>query len=111
MNKNILLLTCAVVLLSTTTNSFASKTTDYECSAPSASVKIKIAYPDTDTAIMLYEGDEIISMKNVVGASGATYVGEGWKWSVKNEEGLLSVVDDKGNETGKNQVIMNCKAK
>lgn len=67
----------------------ASKTTKFICDNGET---FKIAYPDKDTAIMEYYG-ELLILKNVVSASGARYIGEGWQWWGRGlDNGELSVL-------------------
>lgn len=67
----------------------ASETTKFICDNGE---NFKIAYPDDDTAIMEYH-DELLMLKNVISASGARYIGEGWQWWGRGlDNGELSVL-------------------
>lgn len=50
---------------------------------------LQAAYPDKDTARLRLAGEEP-SLKIAVSGSGARYVGEGWQWWSKGDEGFLA---------------------
>ncbi|ELX8378747.1 MliC family protein [Providencia vermicola] len=83
----------AIALLSalTASSAFAAKTDTYKCEDQ----KIRVSFPDEDTAVMLYS-DELIVLKSAPSASGARYVGENMQlWAQgKNEFNLASISED-----------------
>ncbi len=64
---------------------------------------IEVSYPDTDSAIVVYEG-RTFRMKIAVSASGARYVGEGMEWWSKGAgpgaEGSLFRADSEAGGSG-----------
>lgn len=70
-----------MLAMSIPVSSFADETYHYSCNGK----EMKAAFPDTDHAVMDYEG-ELFLLKSVVSASGARYLGDGWQlWAAKDD--------------------------
>lgn len=91
MRKVISVATLTLISALTASSAYAAKTDTYNCEGQ----KIKVSFPDENTAAMLYS-DELIVLKSVPSASGARYVGENMQiWARgKNEFNLATIAED-----------------
>lgn len=73
-----------------TCTTHAAETFNYTCDGK----EMKVAFPDTDHAVMQYDG-ELFLLKSVVSASGARYLGDGWQlWSAKDDITLTKLTKE-----------------
>ena len=91
MKKTLLVSSIAALsVLAVSSSAFAAKTQTYNCDGQ----KIKVSFPNQDTAVMLYN-DELILLKNKEAASGDRYVGENFQlWSSKAGLNLATISED-----------------
>ncbi|MEY0234430.1 MliC family protein [Providencia manganoxydans] len=91
MRKVISISAIALISALTASSAYAARTDTYNCEGQ----KVKISFPDENTAVMLYS-DELIVLKNAPSASGARYVGENMQlWAQgKNEFNLATISED-----------------
>ena len=91
MRKVISVSAIALVSALTASSAFAAKTDTYK----REDQKIRVSFPDENTAVMLYS-DELIVLKSAPAANGARYVGENMQlWSHgKNEFNLATISED-----------------
>lgn len=84
--RKLLLLTLLMAPCAT----FAAETFNYTCNGK----EMKASFPDTDHAVMYYEG-ELFLLKSAVSASGARYLGDGWQlWSAKEDITLTKLTKE-----------------
>lgn len=76
-----------LMALSVHITGLATETYNYSCNGN----KIKVAFPNSNSAIMLYEGD-LYLLSSVVSASGARYLGDVWQlWAAKDAISLTKL--------------------
>lgn len=96
----LLALTGSLMLAGCSQTSTTADTYNYACDS---GIQIAATYPDTDTALVSYQGREH-SMRIDASASGARYVDEQLEWWTKGPDGTLL----QRNANGESRVLEQC---